>query len=461
MATKPTVTGSAAAENQEWQWLPLISFPAARLNKVTATDQQDLGNGAFTIYTVTQGGAPATVVAVLGSNHTWEIRSDAPTMRVGAQTYMFATPTEPIPPEIPPNTAGFIRLWNKVKDKSSKVLSSATSSGAAASGNAASGSATPAVVLPKHVSYYVVTLCEEVDPESLGVLEAVLETVSPYTESEKLVEAEQPNLAEFAMAQDAQRFYSSSFTVPEDATAAVVKPGASQDAETYVPVPLTDGSYELGSQQETQQHAGAPQYTSKKATFIANTSKKMASGIAVAAAWSQTKLQEAGEVSKTKLAPNGQPYEVSEATLKRLQATATAASVASKTAEMVVGGVAAVAAAVGGAVAHKATGSKGSDVNSKRSQMASASLQGFAEVWNSMEAAAEMLYIQARDTTATVVEHKYGPSAAEASKHVMNTGGHAANTWWAARKLGVKAIAKGTAKGAAKTAFTNLMHAKK
>lgn len=54
--------------------------------------------------------------------------------------------------------------------------------------------------------------------------------------------------------------------------------------------------------------------------------------------------------------------------------------------------------------------------------------------------------------------HRYGASAAEASKHVMNAGGHAANAWWMARRIGVKAIAKSTAKSTAKAAFSNLIH---
>lgn len=45
---------------------------------------------------------------------------------------------------------------------------------------------------------------------------------------------------------------------------------------------------------------------------------------------------------------------------------------------------------------------------------------------------------------------RYGPDAAQASVHSMNAAGHSADAMMAARKLGVKTIAKSAVKGTAK-----------
>lgn len=403
------MAAGASTDAGNWTWDPLISFPAAQLNKVHNGKEEQLGNGVFSIYMVTQEGSPSSVVAVLGSHHMWEIQPDAPSMRVGAQTYMFTAPKQQAA------TGVVQRWWSKQED----------------------------------VFYYSVTICEEIEAESLGVLEAVLEAVSPYKESSKLADSERPNEAEYLMAQQAQAFFNDSFSETSGSVTPVKKEGASDDAEQWVPVPHADGSYGLQSMDEVEEQAGRPSYTSKRAQMIYGASKRMASGVTMAAQWGSKKMMEYGEASKTRLQANEKPVEISDSALKRLEQTAKVAGWASKAAGVVVSAIGAVAGAVGGAVVRRTNKGKGMDPESKTGQIVTASMVGFTEVYEAMERAAELVYRSARDTTAGVVDHKYGPSASMASTHVMNAGGHAVDTWWAARRIGVKAVAKATAKSAA------------
>lgn len=224
LGTKASVVSNSGAG--EWAWDPLISLPAVHLTKVRATRisidrllnciktqvignaSQTLGNGTFTIYSVhntTRPHDPATIVAVVGTEHKWEVSPATPVMKVGVQTYMMAAP-----PDAQPPASWFLHgtRWRK------------------------------------ETIFFGVTVCEGVDDASLGLLEGILEVVAPYKESHKLADADQPpNAQEFELAVSAQAFLDSSFS--SDGGVPKRKAGASEEAEAWLPVPKEDGGYTL------------------------------------------------------------------------------------------------------------------------------------------------------------------------------------------------------------------------
>lgn len=222
MDTKASVVSNSGAG--DWAWDPLVSLPAVHLTKVrhqsmhlisfrnspqvVGSKSETLGNGTFTMYSVHHTAKPhdpATIVAVVGTEHKWEISPATPIMKIGLQTYMMAAPLDPSTP--PARWFLHGTRWRK------------------------------------ETAYYSITVCEGVDGASLGLLEGIFEAVAPYKESQKLADAEQPNAQEFEMAVSAQEFLDSSFSstggVPKR------KVGASEEAEAWLPVPEEDGGYTL------------------------------------------------------------------------------------------------------------------------------------------------------------------------------------------------------------------------
>lgn len=223
--SKASVVSNSGAT--EWAWDPLISLPAVHLTKVRFCNRccsitirikptshnrpqvhkqttENLGNGTFTLYAVHKDAAdPATLVAVVGTQHMWEITPATPVMKVGVQTYMMAAP-----PDAQPPARWFLSDGSRWK---------------------------------KETVYYSITVCEAVDDESLGLLEGILEAVAPFKESTKHINTDTPNAQEYAMAMSAQRFLDESFTGSGDAGPIKRKAGASAEAEAWLPVPQEEG----------------------------------------------------------------------------------------------------------------------------------------------------------------------------------------------------------------------------
>lgn len=196
----------------------------------------------------------------------------------------------------------------------------------------------------------------------------------------------------------------------------------------------------------------------------------MASGILAAAVWGSRKILEAGEGAKARTTPAAQPVQLSEGTLKRFEQSATAAGWVQRAADKVVSALGTAAAFVASKIISSRPRPEGAPLSNK-GQVAVAAAEGFTEVYAAIEEAAEVLYHSLRDSTSTVAGHKcvcavhgctcshlprYGPDVGAATCHSLNAAGRGLDAWWSARRLGVKAVAKTTAKVVVKNYVGNL-----
>lgn len=151
--------------------------------------------------------------------------------------------------------------------------------------------------------------------------------------------------------------------------------------------------------------------------------------------------------------PTASPVSISPGLKKRFAQTARLAGYASKAVNSAVSGLAYVGAKVAGGVLWMAGANKplkpGEDAGIMR-EVGQAAVLGFTQVWDSMEEAGQTVLLSARDSTAGVMRQRYGPDAEEVSLHSMNAAGYTAEAAFAARKIGVKTVAKAAAKKTAK-----------
>ncbi|KAL4425230.1 hypothetical protein ABPG75_009246 [Micractinium tetrahymenae] len=192
-------------------------------------------------------------------------------------------------------------------------------------------------------------------------------------------------------------------------------------------------------------------YRSSLAQGVHVSSRMLASGLKAAAGLASAGISRGAAAMAVRQQAAGVPVEVSPTTKKRLQQTEAVASTAAKAANGAVSGLAWAGAKLADGVLWLAGANKprSKEAGTLR-ELSHAALAGFTEVWEAMEDAGRLVLLSARDGVADVVGKKYGPDAAQASMHSMNAAGHSADAMLAARKLGVRTIAKSVAKGTAK-----------
>ncbi|KAI3425125.1 hypothetical protein D9Q98_008897 [Chlorella vulgaris] len=244
--------------------------------------------------------------------------------------------------------------------------------------------------------YLSVTLAADTDADALGMLEAILESMSVYRESEKL-------LAD----------------------------PAAQAGEAVI-----------------ADHA----YRSSLAKNVHNMSKKLASGLLASATYASAGLSK-GAAYFTPAEATATPVVVSASLKNRIRQTESMAKYTAKAVNSAVSGLAWVGAKVAGGLLWMVGADKptqpGEEEGTLR-EVSRAALLGFTEVWDGLEDAGRVVLVSARDNTAQVVRQRYGEDAAEATTHSMNTAGHSADAVYAVRKIGVKTVAKSAAKRTAK-----------
>ncbi|EDO46176.1 predicted protein [Nematostella vectensis] len=101
-------------------------------------------------------------------------------------------------------------------------------------------------------------------------------------------------------------------------------------------------------------------------------------------------------------------------------------------------------------VKSKTDNEKGEKVMQEAVKVAVTGAHGFASIYQSLETSWRMLYTSLQLATVETVDHKYGPAVGEATNNSMGALGFALQTAWNVDNLGVKALAKRTAKDTGK-----------
>lgn len=248
--------------------------------------------------------------------------------------------------------------------------------------------------------FYALTLGAATEPEALGIVEAVLENVTLLKESERLM-------------QDP----------------------AAQEGEAALAKGVT--------------------YKFALARGVHKASSSIASGLMVGATYVSGSFDKAASYLRTGEATN-QPMQLSDGFKRRIDQTTYAAQLLSKAANSVVGGLAWIGGKVAGGVLWAIGADKPLEPGQENGpmglmrEMSHATVSGFTEVWDSMENAGHLVLTTARDSTAKVVEHRYGAEAGAATAQSMTAAGYATDAVWSTRRIGVRTVAKAAAKKTAK-----------
>lgn len=193
-------------------------------------------------------------------------------------------------------------------------------------------------------------------------------------------------------------------------------------------------------------------YRSSLARGVHVGGRVLATGLKSAAGAASAGISRGAAAMAARQQPAGEAVEVSPAVKRWLQRTEAMAGTAAKAANGAVSGLAWAGAKLADGVLWLTGASKppGHKEPGRLREISHAALAGFTEVWDAMEDAGRLVLLSTRDGVADVVSKKYGADAAQASVHSMNAAGHGADAMLAARKLGVRTIAKSAAKSTAK-----------
>jgi hypothetical protein len=253
-------------------------------------------------------------------------------------------------------------------------------------------------------TFFCITFAEDTLPEAVGTFEGLLEEVTQYKESDKLLGDPAVAEGDFAIAQGLK-------------------------------------------------------FTNKAASGIHSMSCKVAGGILMSAnAVSQRLMDHAAKVQAG--SEPGAPRPVPGFVTASASMTRAGTKILSKTAGRVVN----AAASVPVFLVDKLTGSgkplkPGEELKpqSARSQVMTAGAVSFTVVYESLEQGAKLVLTGARDSTAGIVGHKYGPDAGKVAGDTIASAGHSVNAYTSYRNIAVRAIARKTAKTTAKRMLYNYL----
>lgn len=204
--------------------------------------------------------------------------------------------------------------------------------------------------------------------------------------------------------------------------------------------------------------------------------RKVSKGIEIGAeliAWGLTKGAEVGSHLMHKgagklrenLKPNEKPVDVKEETQQNIRQVKTVAGMACQVSGAVVAAVSAMTVELGRRLApviiekggkalpqslQKKDAVDGSSTMDEIVKVAVSGARGAATVYLGLENSWKILYKNLQYATVETVDHKYGPQASEATNNAMGAAGFALQTWWNVDNLGIKALAKRTAKDTSK-----------
>lgn len=164
-------------------------------------------------------------------------------------------------------------------------------------------------------------------------------------------------------------------------------------------------------------------------------------------------IHKGGELFKEKTTKGEEDKPVDEKTKKRLETAKKIGKTASAVTAVAVDTVATLTTQVASAVVSAVSGNKDGDsdrqqesTSTKVKKVGIATAAAAAEIYLAMEDAFKQIAQSGAETTATMVEHKYGKEYGDATYDALSATGHTAEAVMSGRKLGPKAVLKATAK---------------
>ncbi|XP_038674824.1 spartin a isoform X2 [Scyliorhinus canicula] len=211
-------------------------------------------------------------------------------------------------------------------------------------------------------------------------------------------------------------------------------------------------------QPSTQENV-LPEWSDKMARGILTGASWLSWGLVKGAEFTGKVIQKGASKLRTHIQPEDKPATVSPTVEKGLSVARQATGGAVKVSQFLVDGLCAVASTVGRELAPhvKKHGSKlipeaiKKDNNSKANLdgalvVAASGVQGFATVWNGLECAAKCIAKNVAAETVHTVKHKYGSAAGKATDNAVNSAINVGVTAFNIDNLGIKAVARRTAK---------------
>ncbi|CAN6320745.1 unnamed protein product [Urochloa humidicola] len=174
-------------------------------------------------------------------------------------------------------------------------------------------------------------------------------------------------------------------------------------------------------------------YSSSVARLIARGSGQLVRGIIWCGDITAEGLRRGEDVAKKSMGPSAKPTQVKPSTLRRMKRARRVTKMSNKVANSVLSGVLKVTGFVTSTV-----------INSKPAQkffklmpgeVILASLDGFGKIWDAVEVSGKNVMQTSSVVTTSVVTHRYGEQAGEATHDYLHATGNALGTAWAVFKI--------------------------
>ncbi|XP_072118994.1 spartin a [Mobula birostris] len=212
------------------------------------------------------------------------------------------------------------------------------------------------------------------------------------------------------------------------------------------------------TQSSNQEHV-LPEWSEKVARGILTGASWLSWGLVKGAEFTGKAIQKGATKLREHIQPEDKPATVSPTVQKGLSVARQATGGAVKVSQFLVDGLCTVASTVGKELAPhvRKHGSKlipesiKKDNDSKAKldgalMVAASGVQGFATVWNGLECAAKCIAKSVASETVHTVKHKYGAAAGNVTDNAVNSAINVGVTAFNIDHLGIKAIARRTAK---------------
>ncbi|GJN08506.1 hypothetical protein PR202_ga26435 [Eleusine coracana subsp. coracana] len=174
-------------------------------------------------------------------------------------------------------------------------------------------------------------------------------------------------------------------------------------------------------------------YSSSVARLIARGSGQMVRGIIWCGDITAEGMRRGEEVVKKRVGPSAKPSQVSPSTLRRMKRARRVTKMSNKVANSILSGVLKVT----GFVTNTVISSKPAQKFFKLmpGEVILASLDGFGKIWDAVEVSGKNVMQTSSVVTTSVVTHRYGEQAGEATHDYLHATGNALGAAWAVFKI--------------------------
>uniref|UniRef100_A0A096M6K1 Spartin n=1 Tax=Poecilia formosa TaxID=48698 RepID=A0A096M6K1_POEFO len=209
---------------------------------------------------------------------------------------------------------------------------------------------------------------------------------------------------------------------------------------------------------KTEEEKSLPEWSEKVASGILTGASWLSWGLVKGAEYTGKAIQKGASKLREHITPEDKPTDVSPTVTKSLYVAKQATGGAVKVSQFLVDGVCTVANCGRELAPHvKKHGGKLIPESMKKDKdgrsnmdgamvVAASGVQGFATVWNGLEAAAKDITTNVAAETVTTIKHKYGTAAGQATDNAVNSAINVGITAFNIDNLGIKAVVKRTGK---------------